>query len=371
MLLPPPSAGLRSRPATYRLFLRHLRHIPDPHVWHTAVPRIRKLLTTPGPSPSPPPQDDQARGTWEGIRQWRAQRAMKRACKELSQLRAAVACHPHALLRLLEKSYYQRGACRWDRLRSILSESNPSSPPLNTLSTPIPPPLRPLLPRPPGPPDPIVRARATLPEWRRERKKAELHERNWNLLKAPVYLPDTRPGMGQGNQVERSKVDNMRILAGLADGPLSTRALPRHLARIIPKSLDPSSRRKLPVEPYPPPRPSHTRQNPSTWKLPREFTTRLRERTYRRVWDGLPWVRPVAEGGEKWRLCTWAEVQAWEQGVAQETPAAGPVCKGKDTGRRAKKAAKAHQAQEGKELDPNKWPRATEMDRQWLARAFG
>lgn len=37
--------------------------------------------------------------------------------QELNKLRAAVACHPHALARLLEESYGQRGNLRWQRLQ--------------------------------------------------------------------------------------------------------------------------------------------------------------------------------------------------------------------------------------------------------------
>ncbi|ODN73394.1 hypothetical protein L202_07923 [Cryptococcus amylolentus CBS 6039] len=383
MLLPPRSPPCLSRTALYRLFLQHLRLVPDPQVWATAVPRVRKLLSTPGPPPTAPPEDGEERAKWESIRSWRAERAMKKANKvrstqtavsgrltsrvfqELSQLRAAVACHPHALLRLIERSYYQRGASRWDRLRSILIQSNPSSPPLDTRSTPIPSPLRPLMPRQPGPSDPIVRARAAIPERRRENKKTKLHERNWNLLKAPIYLPDPRPGLGQGRERERAKVENMRILAGISEGLITTLDLPPHIARIVPNL---GSRRKLPLEPYPPPRPSHTKQNPSTWKLPREFTGRLRERVYRRVWYSLPWVRPVSEGGA-WKSCAWAEVQAWEQGVMDKDLTSSET-REKSAGKKGRKAAKVNQASEDRDLDPRKWPHATDRDYQWLSRDF-
>ncbi|TYJ57993.1 hypothetical protein B9479_001352 [Cryptococcus floricola] len=365
MLLPPRPPPDLSRPALYRLFLHHLRLLPDPQVWATAVPRVRKLLSTPGPPPTAPPEHGEARAKWESIRAWRAERAMKKANKELSQLRAAVACHPHALSRLIESSYYQRGASRWDRLRSILIQSNPSSPQLDTLSTPIPSPLRPLLPRQPGPSDPIVRARAAIPERRRENRKTKMHERNWKLMKAPIYLPDPRPGSGQGREKERAKVENMSILAGISEGLITTLNLPPHIARIVPNL---GSRRKLPLEPYPPPRPSHTKQNPSTWKLPREFTGRLRERVYRRVWDSLPWVRPVSEGGA-WKSCTWLEVQAWERGVMGRDSTSSET-REKSAGKKGRKAAKVNQAYEDRDLDARKWPHATDRDYQWFARDF-
>lgn len=131
--LPPPSLP---RAKLYRLFLQHLRFLPDPQVWTTSVPRFRKLLETPGPSPSGsnPSDNDESHKVVE-IREWRREKALKKAHKvrwivlhlpgltpgyvlqELNKLRAAVACHPHALARLLEESYGQRGNLRWQRLQ--------------------------------------------------------------------------------------------------------------------------------------------------------------------------------------------------------------------------------------------------------------
>lgn len=83
MLLPPhpPSPSL-PRAKLYRLFLQHLRFLPDPQVWITTVPRFRKLLETPGPSPSgsDPSHEDESRKLVE-IREWRREKALKKAHK--------------------------------------------------------------------------------------------------------------------------------------------------------------------------------------------------------------------------------------------------------------------------------------------------
>lgn len=77
--LPPPSLP---RAKVYRLFLQHLRFLPDPQVWITTVPKFRKLLETPGPSPSGSnPADNDGTRKVNEIRKWRREKAMKKAHK--------------------------------------------------------------------------------------------------------------------------------------------------------------------------------------------------------------------------------------------------------------------------------------------------
>lgn len=44
--------------------------------------------------------------------------------QELFQLRAAVACHPHALIRLLEEAYAQRGPLRYKLIQVSCSRES-------------------------------------------------------------------------------------------------------------------------------------------------------------------------------------------------------------------------------------------------------
>ena len=106
----------------YRSFFRHIRHIPDPHVWSILQPRFRHLLEKssgrsstraggqnqkPGQAGSGDESESSARGAL------RAARARKNAEDELRGLQAAASCYPHALRRLLAKCYGRTGSVRW------------------------------------------------------------------------------------------------------------------------------------------------------------------------------------------------------------------------------------------------------------------
>ncbi|AFR97120.2 hypothetical protein C343_05255 [Cryptococcus neoformans C23] len=366
MLLPPhpPSPSL-PRAKLYRLFLQHLRFLPDPQVWITTVPRFRKLLETPGPSPSgsDPSHEDESRKLVE-IREWRREKALKKAHKELNKLRAAVACHPHALARLLEESYGQRGNLRWQRLQEI---SAPSGSILSQTS--LPPPLMPLKPSPLPPDDSQARARKRIPACRLRKQAQRLVRRDWKGVQPPLYLPSSSES--KDNDVDkkgRTMVDNLRIFAGLSKEPtspltsitaLDLSPLPSNLSRIFP--TDPRKTRSLPLPPYPPPRPKHTRSNPHTWSLPRKLSGRLVRRIYKRLWDKLIWVRPVK--GDKWKKCGYGELQDWGQGLIEESLV--ETDPGSNKGKKSKKDRAIERTP--KNIDSSKWSCATPEDRQWLS----
>ncbi|WWD19796.1 hypothetical protein CI109_104260 [Kwoniella shandongensis] len=379
-LLPP--LGTIPHPAhLYRSFLQHLRLLPDPHVWSILQPRFRRLLETPGASPSfvqgaieldstaiaeevdgDVPHAESSKAA--SIRKHRRLKAISEAQEHLNRLRAAVACHPHALTRLLEESYGQRGSVRWELIRAI------SLPYGSTTRTPLPPPLLPLRPPPPPPSEAQPRARKTLPDCRVRKIALRQTYKSWEDVKPPIVLPSSSAsqlhlvndmdGVVKGTGWERTGViANLRHFAGLPPDshslpglsdkttpsssslPISsTAALPKHIRLIFPSKLNPTLRE----EPYPPPRPKATRANPRTWGVPRVLTNRLVRRTYRRLWDNLVWVRPVdvtgsplgglgegegeqkRVGEERWKRCTYDEMRAWERGESDRdgiTPKSG------------------------------------------------
>ncbi|KAK8853369.1 hypothetical protein IAR55_004073 [Kwoniella newhampshirensis] len=440
-----------SRPShIYRSFLQHLRLLPDPHVWSILQPRFRRLLETPGPSPPSPdrlqqkvenPTDSTTRSDLEAdsdtkvrhressersddqdkvdtrfphaessraasIREHRRLKAVKKAQKQLNKLRAAVACHPHALTRLLEETYGQRGVVRWELLRTI------SKPYGSTPQTPLPQPLLPLLPPPAPPSEAQPRARKSLPECRVRKIALRQIQKGWEEIRPPIVLPHRLSQQDitstslvfdeeEGSVVsctgwERSGiVENLRYLAGLPQSTLvesgSTspseeqnsashfspryRSLPKHIRRIFPSphgsEPKPKPKPKLREPSYPPPRPKATRANPRTWGLPSTLTPRLLRRTYRRLWDGLVWVRPVdslqAGASVKWKKCSFEEMRAWEMGVSDDKPA-----QFKESGERGMKRVRMKKEKKiGSggvvfEVDGCRWSTASEVDRRWL-----
>lgn len=296
------------------------------------------------------------------IREWRREKAMKKAHKELNKLRAAVACHPHALARLLEESYGQRGNLRWQRLQEI------SAPYGSVLSQdPLPPPLMPLRPPPPPLDESQPRARKRMPACRLRKQAQRLVQRDWNGVQPPIYLPPSSETKDDVDKKERTMVNNLRILAGLSEEPtspltsgtaLDLSPLSSNLSRFFP--TNPRRIRSLPLPPYPPPRPKHTRSNPHTWSLPRKLCGRLVRRTYKRLWDKLVWVRPVE--GDKWKKCGYRELQDWEQGLIEESLVKIPDS---NKGKKSKKERAIERMP--KNIDSSKWSCATPEDRQWLS----
>ncbi|GFZ50981.1 hypothetical protein JCM24511_08739 [Saitozyma sp. JCM 24511] len=246
----------------YRSYIQHLRLIPDPHLWSVLIPRFRSLLTYPKEpdsrgvtvnrstaSAGPFAGVQETQGNSSGYssnhaessaqaayRELRRARRLKRAHKELRQLRAAVGCHPHAFSRLLEEAYGQRGPVRWELLNHIrITSHNPSAtsePPL-TGRPPLPPPLLPLRPD-PVLPQPVQRARRTLPPTAIRRAEKRAWTRETKLVKAPLVLPTPgerdvdldnceRVWSGSGTGAvtvgtgweRRGVVRSLRILAGL------------------------------------------------------------------------------------------------------------------------------------------------------------
>ncbi|WVN90915.1 uncharacterized protein L203_106160 [Cryptococcus depauperatus CBS 7841] len=361
ILLSPPSTSLQLPPAKlYRLFLQHLRFIPDPQVWSTLVPRFRKLLSTPGPSPMSTPEADFDRAM--EIREWRRQKAMKKARKEFNRLRAAVACHPHAFARLLSESYGQRGASRWKRLETI---SEPYS--STVLKTPLPSILSPLRPPEPAPDETQPRARKTVPACRLRKMAERLIQRDWKYVKAPIYIPrlppDTDNDAGRGKTI----ILNLRHLANLSERPegLDLTCLPFSLQMIFPRNA--TRQLVLPLPPYPPPRPKATRSNPSTWKLPTKLDRRLMMRTYRRLWNSLVWVRPVgpasALGPQKWIKCRYEDILRWENDITFRDE----VSVEEDKVRKMTKKGKVTARAASEMLDPIKWKSGTVNDFRWLS----
>lgn len=250
----------------------------------------------------------------------------------------AVACHPHALTRLLEESYGRRGAVRWqlinvrgscrlgvpsaDKKNIMLTSSPPISP---TIRSPLPAPLRPH-----GPPSLPTkelpeRARTILPKTATRRATARSLQRDWAGVKVPLVLPAPTEGSGPGTGWEaKGVVESLRMLAGLEgntkncgnpllrplDLPSFIHLAPR-IQRIFPRCPE---RYTLPEPPYPAPRPRATRQNPGTWSAPRTFTTRLLSRTYKRLWNSLVWSRRRSRlngadtGAEVWEACGYQGV---------------------------------------------------------------
>ncbi|KIR53364.1 hypothetical protein I315_03954 [Cryptococcus gattii Ru294] len=289
--LPPPSLP---RAKVYRLFLQHLRFLPDPQVWTTTVPRFRKLLETPGPPPSGsnPADNDGIRKVNE-IREWRREKAMKKAHKP--------------------------------------------------------------------------RARKRMPACRLRKQAQRLVQRDWNGVQPPIYLPPSSETKDDVDKKERTMVNNLRILAGLSEEPtspltsgtaLDLSPLSSNLSRFFP--TNPRRIRSLPLPPYPPPRPKHTRSNPHTWSLPRKLCSRLVRRTYKRLWDKLVWIRPVE--GDKWKKCGYRELQDWEQGLIEESLVKIPDS---NKGKKSKKERAIERMP--KNIDSSKWSCATPEDRQWLS----
>ncbi|OCF34189.1 hypothetical protein I316_04139 [Kwoniella heveanensis BCC8398] len=258
MLLPssfPKSASSipRSRRDLYRSYLQHLRLLPDPHVWSVLIPRFQKLLFRHGhvtldrddrhhvahtnnrrvdnviQDGAPHAESSKAaearasatanaRARTRGeILVWRHQKALKQAGKELRRLRAAVACHPHALARLLEETYGQRGVLRWDKLRSISSLYDNRIP---TKGDVLPPPLQPLRPPPKAPKESQPRARKHVPASAIRKEAERAIERDWTMIRPPVSLP-AQMEMRNDEEVNREGKDSINFIGASEGGPES------------------------------------------------------------------------------------------------------------------------------------------------------
>ncbi|WVR09568.1 hypothetical protein IAU60_006637 [Kwoniella sp. DSM 27419] len=385
----------------YRSYLQHLRLLPDPHVWSILLPRYRKLLAsaqrgvildtsshdTQGvdnvtlPAPESVPHAETSQAAQRRVREWRAAKAAKKARESLRRLRAAVACHPHALARLLEETYGQRGVIRWELLQSI---SNTYESKLSV--SPLPPPLHPLRPSPAPPKESQPRARKHVPASTIRRELERSIERDWAMTTPPIVLPRPREARA-GSPCPATGweslplVANLRLLAGIDDAPsgdgssgsqpIDLTALPRHIRRIFPNKLIPTLREP----PLPPPRPKATRQNPTTWSLPRRLSPRLLRRTYQRLWDKLVWVRPIPAPAsaddqiaeEGWKKCSYDEMKAYERGESVDASSGEerPVSRKKPSKRERAKLAESDQS--SREVKAAyKWSVATEEDRRML-----
>lgn len=206
-----------------------------------------------------------------------------------------------------------------------------------------------------------------MPACRLRKQAQRLVQRDWNGVQPPIYLPPSSETKDDVDKKETTMVNNLRILAGLSEEPtspltsgtaLDLSPLSSNLSRIFP--TNPQRIRSLPLPPYPPPRPKHTRSNPHTWSLPRKLCGRLVRRTYKRLWDKLVWVRPVE--GDKWKKCGYRELQDWEQGLIEESLVKIPDS---NKGKKSKKERAIERMP--KNIDSSKWSCATPEDRQWLS----
>jgi hypothetical protein len=191
------------------------------------------------------------------------------------------------------------------------------TPPLSPLNRPaIPAVLQPLTPPPVAPLHTAQRARTTIPDTAKRKAAARSWTRQWTGVQVPLLLP--MPNTPKTGWEGKGIVESLRLLAQL-DQTLQIPAksalmvpslptlknLPRHIQGVFPTKLKPSH-----VDQYPPPPPRSTRQNPSTWSNPHTLTRRLLRRTYKRLWDGLPWVRPTEEGGGRWEKCGYEDLES-------------------------------------------------------------
>jgi hypothetical protein len=225
------------------------------------------------------------------------------------------------------------------------------SPPLLLMGRPpMPAVLQPLAPAPVPPLSTKPRARTTVPETAKRKAFVRSWTRQWTGVQVPLVIPV--PGTPKTGWEDRGVVESLKLLAQI--DKLSTDKailkpidlptfyhLPRNIQRIYPTKLRPS-----PIEQYPPPPPRATRQNPSTWSNPHHLTRRLLRRTYKRLWDSLPWVRPVGDAADRWEKCTFANLSEGADGVK------------KPKSRKEKKVPPASRKAVA-------WPGA-EVDRQWL-----
>ncbi|KAL7424458.1 hypothetical protein Q5752_000142 [Cryptotrichosporon argae] len=276
--------------ALYRSFLTHLRRLPDPHLWRVLVPPYKALLRS-ASVPVPPPAD--AAGAESSRAAARQARRLNRARDQLAEVGMAVACHPHALARLLDKAYAQRGRVRWE----LLSSMTPTFPPPRL--SPLPAPLAPLAPPTPAVSETVPRARAAPPPSAARREALRAWRRAWTGVGVPLVL---RADAGATAWEHTGVLDGLRALAGVDERPrprdLPTYAhLPPALQRVFPRR--PAHRAHAQLHPHPRPRPASTRRNPATWRRPRVLSPRLLRRAYARLLAKLVFVRPAPATGRQ------------------------------------------------------------------------
>ncbi|CAK9781454.1 hypothetical protein CC85DRAFT_282726 [Cutaneotrichosporon oleaginosum] len=308
--------------ATYRTLLHCLRFIRDPHIWLIASIRFRTLLHE--ANKQLPAHLKDGSPELEVCKEQR-ERAWKHLKTELNEVRAASACHPHALTRLIEECYGVRGRVKWELIKNVtlstplkrnewpqavldkVPDPETRYPPM-TLQ-PLPPCLRPLSKKRPDE-QPVPRARTILPPAAVRRVARKDWEWAWANVSVPVVFPENEDGAATGWE-GKGVIETMRQLAGLEsppaaptpprragvvtlrgprDPPPSFQNLPNSLQAAFPRR---SPRSYRPLPPFPPPRASLTRSNPQTWKYPRKLTARLIRRVYKSVWDRLDWVAKV------------------------------------------------------------------------------
>jgi len=219
--------------------------------------------------------------------------------------------------------------------QNIMLSHSPPTPMIGR--PPVPACLMPLAPQLVVPPPARPRARTIVPDTAIRKAAQRSWTRQWTGVRVPIHIP----GDGPKTRWEgKGIVDNLRILAGLDQAKtLRLDLMPAHIRGIYPLKFKPR-----PIDQYPPPPPRATRQNPSTWSNPHRLTRRLLRRTYIKLWESLPWVRP-RPGSDQWEVCRFEEID--EVPVEQS---------GKKSRKERKKKVGPRQASfpEGDDLD-NHW----------------
>lgn len=97
----------------YRSFFRHIRHLPDPHIWSVLQPRFRYLLERSRNHDNVSlDTSDEAESSTQAV--IKAQRSRKRVEDELRKLQMAVSGYTHAIRRLMGDCYGRTGPVRWE-----------------------------------------------------------------------------------------------------------------------------------------------------------------------------------------------------------------------------------------------------------------
>ncbi|ORX39391.1 hypothetical protein BD324DRAFT_328804 [Kockovaella imperatae] len=360
----------------YRAYLQLLRLIPDPHLWAYLQPRFRKLCAIERPaSKELPPEPDLVGSVAEieeAYRVWRLAvrnhheeaigwtTSLSECKKELNRLRAAVATHPHALLRLIQDAYGQTPSSPLRKeLLWAVSESSPPEPQSDEIyellgedRTPIPAALEPLAAK-REIPNRGVKIRTQRPYHQGKAQNLTAWQRRWSILSPPIYLPKGS-GVSCGWE-DKGIVVGMRALAGVGNVWLRDRHFrvtdPGRLAKLIPKRLtildgphqlptfqllSPIMRRIFPIKitkptlrepPYPQPERHETRNERHLWAGAVPLTSRILRTAYESVWLRLNFTRPVSHDNlDRWVKCSYEEMKAWEAG--EDIPASSQPSSG-------------------------------------------
>ncbi|KAL1405097.1 hypothetical protein Q8F55_008720 [Vanrija albida] len=327
--------------ALYRSYLFHLRWLPDPHVWAQLAPHFKDNLRAAAAAEKliEEPVDGGAESSASGAARKRVLHLQKRVKKDHVALRAAVAYHPKALERLLQKCYAQRGRVRWELIKNVTLTSPlaPSDWPEEaqrnskyalerrfppSTHQPLPGALKPLTYIPPLRiiPD---RARIAVPRSEVRREQRRQWEEGWKRARVPLAIPPNDLGVSTGWE-NLGVVEALRQLAGVgqtprvppppsrgdsaASPPPPPEVVPTRLPTFtaLPRSLQAAFPRR-PVtgrvpDPYPRPPKRHTRDQPKKWADPMPLTPRVLRRAYGRIWDSSCWIQPPKTEGEAWKV---------------------------------------------------------------------